>query len=190
MKEETGEPLEGVGQVTPSGWWGIIGLDHLHLQSEWFAVITTSSRLNQKKEKGSKVESGKWSQENNNNQKDFHLDCKEIKPVHPKGNQPWMLIGRTDAKAEAPIRWPPDVNSWLFAKDPDDRQDWRQKEKRVTEDEMVGWHHNSMNMYLDKLQEMVRDREAWRAAVYGITKSWTLLGNWITTTYNNTKRKM
>ena len=67
------------------------------------------------------------------------LDCKEIKPVHPKGNQSWIFIGRTDA--EAPILWPPDVKNWLLGKDPDAGQDWRWEEKGTTEDEMVGWHH-------------------------------------------------
>ena len=69
------------------------------------------------------------------------LDCIEIQPVHPKGNQSWIFIGRTDAKAEAPILWPPDVKSWLIGKDPDAGKDWRQEEKGMTEDEMVGWHH-------------------------------------------------
>ena len=69
------------------------------------------------------------------------LDSKEIKPVNPKGNQPWIFIGRTDAEAEAPILWPPDVKSQLTGKDPDSGEDWRQEEKEVTEDEMVGWHH-------------------------------------------------
>ena len=68
-----------------------------------------------------------------------HLHSKEIKPVHPKGNQPWISIGRTDA--EAAIRWPPDMKSWLIGKDPDVGKDWRQKDKGVAEDEMVGWHH-------------------------------------------------
>ena len=68
------------------------------------------------------------------------LDCK-IKPVHPKGNQPWTFIGRTDAEAEVPVLWPPDVKSWLIRKDPDAGKDWKQEEKGVTEDEMVGWHH-------------------------------------------------
>ena len=67
------------------------------------------------------------------------LDCKEIKPVHPKGNQSWILIERTDAKAEAPLLGPPEANSWFIGKDPDAAKDWRQK--RVTEDEMVGWRH-------------------------------------------------
>ena len=68
------------------------------------------------------------------------LDCKEIQAVHPKGNQSWMFIGRTDAEAETPILWPPDVKSWFIWKDPDAGKDWR-REKGTTEDEMVGWHH-------------------------------------------------
>ena len=67
------------------------------------------------------------------------LDCKEIKPVNPKGNQSWILIGRTDA--EAPILWPPDAKSWLTGKDPDAGKDWRQEEKGVTEDELAAWNH-------------------------------------------------
>ena len=69
------------------------------------------------------------------------LDSKEIKPVHPKGNQSWIFIGRTDAKAETPILWPPDVKSQLIGKNPDAGKDWRQEEKGMTQDQMVGWHH-------------------------------------------------
>ena len=69
------------------------------------------------------------------------LDSKEIKLVIPKGNQPWMFIGRTDAETEASILWLPDVKSWLIGKSPKVRKDWGQEEKGVTEDEMVGWHH-------------------------------------------------
>ena len=71
------------------------------------------------------------------------LDCKEIKPAHPKGNQSWIFIGRTDAEAETPVLWPPDANSWHIGKDPDAGQDWGQEGKAggMTEDEMVGWHH-------------------------------------------------
>ena len=69
------------------------------------------------------------------------LDCKKIQPVHPKGNQSWIIIGRPDAKAETPILWPPDVKNWLIWKDPDAGKGWRWKEKGMTEDEMVGWHH-------------------------------------------------
>ena len=69
------------------------------------------------------------------------LDCKEIKPVNPKGNWSWILIGRTNAEAEAPVFWPPDAKSWLIREDPDAGQDWRQEEKGTIEDRMVGWHH-------------------------------------------------
>ena len=69
------------------------------------------------------------------------LDCKEIQPVHPKGDQSWVFIGRTDVEAETPILWPPDVKSWLIGKDPDAGKDWRQEAQGMTEDEMVGWHH-------------------------------------------------
>ena len=69
------------------------------------------------------------------------LDCKEIQLVHPKGDQSWMFIGRTDVEAETPILWPPDKKSWLIWKDPDAGKDWGQEEKGTTEDEMVGWHH-------------------------------------------------
>ena len=69
------------------------------------------------------------------------LDCKEIQPVHPKGNQSWIFIGRTDAEAETPILWPLDANNWLNGKDPDAGKDWRWEEKGTTEDEMVGWYH-------------------------------------------------
>ena len=68
-------------------------------------------------------------------------DCKEIQPVHPKGNQSWIFIGKTDAEAETPILWPPDVKNWLIWKDPDAGKDWRQEEKGTTEHEMIGWHH-------------------------------------------------
>ena len=69
------------------------------------------------------------------------LDCKEIKPVHPKGSQSWIFTGRTDAEAETPILWPPNVKNWLLGKDPEAGKDWRQEEKGTTEDEMVDSHH-------------------------------------------------
>ena len=68
-------------------------------------------------------------------------NSKEIQPVHSKGNQSWIFIGRTDAEAETPVLWPPDAKNWLIGKDPDAGKDWRQEEKGMTEDEMVGWHH-------------------------------------------------
>ena len=72
---------------------------------------------------------------------DCSLDCKEIKPVNPKGNQPWIFIGRTEAEAETPILWPPEAKNWVIGKDPDAGKNWRQEKKGTTEDEMVGWHH-------------------------------------------------
>ena len=69
------------------------------------------------------------------------LDRKEIQLVHPKGNRPWIFIGRTDAEAETPILWPPDMKNWLIWKDPDAGKDWRREEKGMTEDKVIGWHH-------------------------------------------------
>ena len=98
------------------------------------------------------------------------LDCKEIQPVHSKGDQSWIFIGRTDAEAEPPVFWPPDVKGQLTGKDPDAGKNRSQEEKGTTEDEMVGWLIDSTDTSLSKLQEMV-NREAWRAAVQGVAKS-------------------
>ena len=105
------------------------------------------------------------------------LDCKEIQPVHPKGDRSWVLIGRTNVEAETPLLSPPDVKSWLIWKDTDAGKDWRWDEKGMTEDEMVGWHHGLKDMSLNKLQELVRDREACSAAVLGVAKSWIWLSD-------------
>ena len=110
------------------------------------------------------------------------LDSKEIKPVHPKGNQSWTFIGRTDAEAETPVFWPSDGKNWLIGKDPDAGKDWRQEEKGMTEYEMVGGITDSMDMSLINLWKMVKDRKTWHAAVPGIAKSWARLSNWTTKT--------
>ena len=95
------------------------------------------------------------------------LDCKEIQPVHPKGNLSWTFIGSTDAEAETPIFWPPDVKSWLIWKDPDAGKDWRREEKGMTEDERLDGIIDSMVMTLSKLCKLVVDKEAWHGAVHG-----------------------
>ena len=96
------------------------------------------------------------------------LDCKEIQPVHSEGDQPWDFFGRNDAEAETLVLWPPHEKSWLIGKDSDAGRDWGQKEKGTTEDEMAGWHHRLDGQCLGELQELVIDREAWRAAIHGV----------------------
>ena len=112
------------------------------------------------------------------------LDYKEIKAVSPKGNQSWIFIRKTDT--EAPILCPCDMKSQLRERwagtgnaDPDTGKDWGQEEKGAREDEMVGWHHQ-LNGRFSKLQEMVKDRDAWCAAVHGVTKRQTWLSDWTT----------
>ena len=106
------------------------------------------------------------------------LDSKEINAVNPKGNQPWIFIRRTDAEAEVPIFGPPDANNWLIEKDSDTGQGWeRQKMRRLN-----GVNH-SIDMILSKLQEMMKDREAWSASVYRVPKSLTQLSNWTKTRF-------
>ena len=117
------------------------------------------------------------------------LDCKEIKPVHPKGDQSWVFIGRTDAEAETPILWPAEAKNWLIKKkkkkkwliwkDPDAGKDWRQERGQ----QRIKWLNgiiDPVDMSLSKFQELVMDREAWRAAIHGVEKrhDWVTELNW------------
>ena len=106
------------------------------------------------------------------------LDCKEIQPVHPKGDQSWIFIRRTDAEAETPIFWPPDVKKWLIWKDSDAGEDWTWVEKGTTEGEMVGWHHRLNAHEFEYTLGVVMDREAWQAVVHRVTKNRTWLSDW------------
>ena len=99
------------------------------------------------------------------------LDSKEFKSDNPKGNQPWILTGRTGSEAEGPKLWPPDAKSWLIGKDPDARKEWRQEKKVWQRMSWLDGITDSMDMSWSKFKEIVKDREAWHAAVYEAAKS-------------------
>ena len=103
---------------------------------------------------------------------------KSNQSIHPKGNQSWVFIGRTDIEAETPILWPPEVKSWLIWKDPDAGKDWGQEEKGTTEGEMVECHHRLNGHGFGWTPGAGDGQEAWRAVVHGVTKSQTQLSNW------------
>ena len=108
------------------------------------------------------------------------LDCKEIQPVNCKGNKSWIFFGGPDAETETSI-WLPNVKNWLIGEDPDAGKDWRQKEKGTTEDKIVEWHHQLDGPEFGQTPGVdipCDDREAWNAAVHGVTKSWTRLSDW------------
>ena len=124
------------------------------------------------------------------------LDHKEMKSVYPKGNQSWIFIGRIYAKAKSSILWPSDAKSWLIGKDTDSGKDWGQRKRGQQRMRWLGGIIDSMDMSLSQLQETVKDREVWHAAVHGVVKNWTGLSDWTSSTtwagetWGNLRRKI
>ena len=115
------------------------------------------------------------------------LDSKETRQVNPKGNQPWIVIRRTDTEAEAPVFWTPGMNNRLIGKDPDAEKDWRKEEKGPTEGEIVAWHVYTMDMSLGRLWEIEKDRETWCALVHWDTE--LDMTEWLKSNNNNNNNK-
>ena len=114
------------------------------------------------------------------------LDCKEIQPVHPKGDQSWVFTGRTDAKAETPVLWPPHAKSWLIGKDSDAGRDWGQEEKGTTEDEVAGWHHGLDGHEFEWTPGVGDGQGGLVCCNSWVAKSWTWLSDWTELNWTDT----
>ena len=118
------------------------------------------------------------------------LDCKDIQPVHPKGDQSWVFVGRTDVEIEMPILWRPDAKSWVIWKDPYAGKNWGQEERGRQRMRWLDGITDTMDMGVGELWELVMDREAWQAAVHGVAKSWTWQSDWTELENKNKKLKL